>query len=69
MLKFENIANGRYYYLLVEKDLLGDLILTIYYGGEGHHFIRKVFVGSSVGLDREVARISKRRIARGYELT
>lgn len=68
MIKFENKVNGRFYYMRVENDLFGHLTLHIIRGG--NHSVRTQLVGynSAEQIDKEIARLSKRRTQRGYTL-
>jgi len=69
MLKFENPHNGRYYYLMIERDLLNDFVLVIRRGGHHHHVICKHGFDSENDLQKEIKRLSLRRLAHGYVLT
>lgn len=66
MIKFENKQNGRYFYILIEKDLLNDLVLRIVYGSRHISRSRIVFCNSRMALDKQINRLSKRRIRHGY---
>lgn len=69
MIKFENPENGRYYYLLVQRDLLGDLVLMVYRGGNhGLSFCRTINVGDTNIIAEDIQKISKKRLKRGYKL-
>ncbi len=68
MLKFENKTNGRFFYLSVNQDLLNDLVLTITRGGNHHRVIRHFGFSNEESLKKEIERLSKRRIKRGYSL-
>ena len=69
MVKFENKSNGRYYYLVVETDLFGDNVLNITRGGAffNRRNIRSVS-GSMEEIQREITRLTKIRLQRGYTL-
>jgi len=68
MIKFENKTNGRFYYLSLHKDLLGDVGIRINYGGR--HVCRVRFIACTSGLElqKQIEQLSKRRIKRGYSL-
>lgn len=68
MLKFENKANGRYYYVIVKRDILNDLVLTIIRGSckQRREFSRGGF--NADDMQQEIKRITKRRLQRGYEI-
>jgi hypothetical protein len=68
MIKYENKSNGRFYYLEIKRDLIGDLVLCITRGGNNVSVIRTLGFTSRMALDKELARICKKRERRGYEL-
>lgn len=72
MLKFENTENGRFYYLSIQKDLLNDLVLCVNFGGSHSgraiSYHRIIHAGSREDIQREIIRLSKKRLRRGYEL-
>lgn len=68
MLKFENPSNGRYYYLETHRDLLNDLVLTITRGGAHSRIVRHFGYNCETTLIREIERIKRIRLKRGYEL-
>jgi hypothetical protein len=71
MLKFENPINGRYYYLDVQKDLINEHILVVMRGSKlnNHHRIIRISVGHCrASLRKEIDRLSKKRLKRGYLL-
>jgi hypothetical protein len=68
MIKFENKSNGRFYYLSVKKDMLNDDILHINYGGLSASRYRTICFASLCNMQKEIARISKIRLQRGYSL-
>lgn len=68
MIKFENKDNGRYYYMSEYKDILNDWVLTIIRGGITSRVIRHYGYLCRNDLQAEIARLSKRRLQRGYKL-
>lgn len=69
MIKFENKNNGRYYYLIIEKDLFDDFILCVLRGGRNHRRIIRQFVHPDhEEINREIQRITRIRLKRGYTL-
>lgn len=68
MLKFENPNNGRYYYIFKERDLLNDLVLTVIRGGNNTHVRRSIGFDCELAIHKEICRLSKKRIKRGYIL-
>lgn len=68
MIKFENRNNGRYYYLIVEKDLFDVLVLTIIRGGLNHRIVMHLGYGCRMAIGKEIERITKKRLQRGYVL-
>lgn len=68
MIKFENRSNGRYYYLKTEKDMLDEYVLVVVRGGYRHRVVRRVGFGSLDACQKEIERISRIRINRGYSL-
>lgn len=68
MIKFENRSNGRYYYLKQERDLLDDYLLVISRGSRGVHRIVRRGFSTREEIEREIAKLSKIRLRRGYSL-
>jgi len=68
MIKFENKSNGRFYYLKIESDMLNECILRIFFGGQNISRVRTVSYDSKDAIQKEIERLSKRRIKRGYEI-
>ena len=68
MLKFENPTNGRFYYIQINKDMLDDSVLCITFGGANVVRHRVHMRGDESLLHREVEKLSKKRIRRGYIL-
>lgn len=68
MLKFENPTNGRYYYIIKNKDMINDLAITVIRGGIHHNVTRRMGYNDPGQLEREVEKLVKRRIKRGYVL-
>lgn len=72
LLKYENPINGRYYYIFVDKDILNDFVLTVIRGGTlrgvRSRTVRHFGYACRVALQKELDRLSKKRIARGYRL-
>ena len=67
MIKFENPTNGRYYYLVMQKDLLNDYVLVVYRGGNnGLAFNRTIAVGNAICLQTHIEKIRRIRLQRGY---
>jgi len=66
LIKFENKTNGRFYYIKVYTDLLGDKVLTIIRGGKYFNIIRHYGYKDPLLIDAEIKRISKIRLQRGY---
>lgn len=68
MLRFENHANGRFYYIYSKKDLLNDYVLLINRGGRGRGVV--ILRGYPTAREREaaLAEIARRRIRNGYSL-
>lgn len=67
MVKLENKLNGRYYYLLIQKDMFGDTLI-IYRGGINHHRICHLAFDSLDKLHYKLERLVKLRQKRGYIL-
>jgi len=67
MIKFENKSNGRFYYMEIRKDLL-DYVVVIVFGGSNVTRTRTIACDSRMDLHKELDRLSKRRIGRGYVL-
>lgn len=68
MIKFENKTNGRFYYLCVEKDDDNTSRLCVFYGGRRVHRSRVALFEDRTILQREVEKITRRRLQRGYSL-
>jgi len=68
MIKFENKNNGRFYYVYVSQDMLNDLVIRIVFGGVGVSRDRIIFCGNRKDIQKEIERITKRRLSRGYSI-
>jgi hypothetical protein len=68
MIKFENAANGRYYYLVVQKDIFDDWVLSVVRGSKSRHIVKHCAYKSFADIERQIAQISKIRLRRGYSL-
>lgn len=68
MIKFENKTNGRFYYMYSETDLFNELVFCIIRGGKDSCIKRTYGYNSEINIRREINRISKVRIKRGYSL-
>lgn len=68
MLKFENKTNGRFYYVKVQRDLFGHLVINCNRGGVHHSIERILFCGNAREIREKIREIIKRRTARGYAL-
>ena len=68
MIKFENRTNDRFYYLLVEKDLLNHCVLRIYFGGARISRCRVIGFEDQREMQKEIDRLAKKRLSRGYSL-
>lgn len=71
MIKFENYTNGRYYYLIQGTDLLNDYTLTIIHGGNlfgKRRAVRVYGYRCESDLQKEIHRLCKKRVQRGYTL-
>ncbi len=68
MIKFENRSNGRYYYLMVQEDMLNEYVLTIIRGGYTSNVVRRMGFSSALVLQDKIDCLSKRRLQRGYSL-
>lgn len=68
MIKFENKNNGRFYYLRVERDMLNERVLRIFFGGQDISRVRVISYDSPDKIEKEITRLTKKRLARGYEL-
>jgi len=68
MLKFENKSNGRFYYVKVQKDLFGHLVINCNRGGHNYSIERILFCGDTREVREKIREIIKRRTARGYTL-
>ena len=67
MLKFEH-PNGRYYYIYVQQDFFNDIILSVMRGGRNQRITRNILFNCPVAIKKEIDRLSKKRIKRGYVL-
>jgi hypothetical protein len=65
-----NKANFRYYKIFIQRDMFGDIILTLMWGStyarRGN--FKHVAVCSQAEIDSLIASVMKRRLKRGYEL-
>lgn len=68
MIKFENIQNKRYYYLIKNQDILNAWVLTIIRGGTQTRVVRHYGYDCCETIDKEIVRISKIRLRRGYTI-
>ena len=68
MIKFENKTNDRFYYLLVEKDLLQHWVLRIHFGGANISRCRVIGFEDSNKMQREIDRLAKKRLSHGYSI-
>lgn len=68
MIKFENKNNGRYYYLFINRDIFGEFVLTTIRGGLNVRVMRHFGFNDLEKIHREIDRIKKRRLQRGYTL-
>lgn len=68
MICFENRENGRFYYMKVGRDALNDLVLTVIRGGLRSSVIRHFGFNCKHTLQREIDKLAKRRLQRGYSL-
>lgn len=68
MIKFENVNTLRYFYLITHKDLFDQWVLTIIRGGRHHRVVRHFGFNCRTAIKKEIEKISKRRIQRGYTL-
>jgi len=69
MIKFENKENGRYYYLMIERDLFDDFVLRIIRGGiYARRSICQYKALSEDAIEKEIQRLSRIRLQRGYTL-
>jgi len=66
MIKFENPTNGRYYYLIVQRDMLNDTVLSVIFGGRLSRHYRKLVVNCESAIENEINRLTKKRLKRGY---
>lgn len=65
MIKFER-DDGRYYYMSIEHDLFGDIVLRVLRGGRRTSLLSCVASGSMGGVIEKAIQLSKRRLQRGY---
>ncbi len=66
-IKFRNVKNGRYFYVCLYQDLLGDWIMSSYRGGRfKHHGWHKLITDIDAAL-REIAAFIKTRLQHGYQ--
>ena len=68
MIKFENAANGRFYYMTVQKDMIGGDVLVVVRGGRGVRVSRTYGFDSPQARDQKFKEIVQRRIRNGYTL-
>lgn len=68
MLKFENKSNGRFYYIKLQRDLFGELVINHFRGGSRIAVERILFCGDFLSVRKKLRQIIKRRTARGYSL-
>lgn len=68
MIKFENPENGRWYYILIQKDLVSENAVTVVRGGRDRVVVRHAGFYSRADLDIYLAMVQKRRIRNGYRL-
>ena len=68
MIKFENKENGRFYYMKIEKDLFNDTVISIVRGGRNVSVNKLIFCIDEVSASKEVSRLSRVRLQRGYTL-
>ena len=68
MLKFKNATNGRFYYIIIQRDNTSPYAINIVYGGKHVSRNRKLVFNSNLALIQEIQRLTKRRIRRGYAL-
>lgn len=68
MIKFENPVNGRYYYMVVEKDMFNEMVLRVTRGGSSVRVSISIACSDEQSISNEIERLSKKRIKRGYIL-
>jgi len=68
MLKLENKANGRYYYIYIQKDLFNAICLHIIRGGRHRNVHRLLFCASILEAHKTVERLMLIRLKHGYTL-
>ncbi len=68
MIKFENKNNGRFYYVMVDSDLIHNSVLRVIYGGRHVSRHRTISCNDLSTMQKEIERITKKRLQRGYEL-
>lgn len=68
MIKFENKENGRFYYMRIEKDLFNDTVICVIRGGAHISVSRLIFCDGEMGARKEIDRLSRVRLQRGYTL-
>lgn len=68
MLKFQNVLNGRFYYISVQRHPTRPYTLNIIYGGKRVSRNRQLVFNSNLALIQEIRRLTKRRISHGYRL-
>lgn len=66
LIKLENKTNGRFYYLLTQKDLFNELVLTVIRGGHGRSVVIRYGYNCKHRIEMEIIRLTKRRLRRGY---
>lgn len=67
-IKFENKTTNRYFYIQIDKDLINDYMMVIRRGGQFKNVILKKGFSCWNALQKELDKIMKRRLQRGYSL-
>lgn len=68
MIKLENKTNGRFYYLITQRDLFNDLVLTVVRGGRGRNVIRSYGYNCQSRIEKKIRELTRIRLRRGYSL-
>lgn len=68
MIKFENKANARFFYLSVTRDMLNDTVLSVTRGGKNITVSNVVATGSPEVINEKILQITRKRLSRGYTL-
>ena len=68
MIRFDNKSNGRFFYIQVGRDALNDMVLTVIRGGRGVSVVRHFGFNCLSLLQKEIDKLTKRRLKRGYDL-